>query len=80
MSAWLDPEEVIELTECKRRDVQCRRLAELGIPFRQSYGGRPLVERAAVLRHDSKPILAPSEPNWVALDEMIATNKARNKR
>lgn len=67
MSAWLEPAEVAELTECKRRDVQCRRLAEMGVPFRQSYGGRPLVERTAVLKFRERAEKKAAEPNWDAV-------------
>jgi hypothetical protein len=69
----LTPDEVIELTGCKRRDTQCRRLAQMQIPFRPNYAGRPLVERAAVLAYKEAPG-APAgqrkaaEPNWDALD------------
>jgi len=66
--AWLTQEEVAELTEAKRRDVQCRHLAEMGIPFQPSYSGRPLVERAAVLKFKERATKKkPSEPNWDAM-------------
>lgn len=48
---WLHPDEVYELTGKKRWSVQCRVLAQMGIPFRPNGVGRPLVERAAVLKH-----------------------------
>lgn len=66
--AWLSNEEIAELTEAKRRDVQCKRLAEMGVPFQPSYGGRPLVERAAVLKFKERAAKKkPSEPNWDAM-------------
>lgn len=65
--AWLSRAEVAELTDCKRRDVQCRRLAEMGVPFRRTYGGRPLVERAAVLAYKDRPARKPAEPDWEAM-------------
>lgn len=67
MGAWLSPDEVAELTDCKRRDVQCKRLAAMGIPFRPNYAGRPLVERAAVLKYKERPERKPSEPDWDAI-------------
>ena len=48
---WLTPDEVIELTGLKRWTAQCRKLAQMGVPFRPNGFGRPLVERAAVLKH-----------------------------
>lgn len=48
---WLTPDEVVELTGKKRWSVQCRVLAQMGVPFRPNGVGRPLVERAAVLKH-----------------------------
>lgn len=70
---WLTPEEVEELTgdakPCKRRSTQCRRLAEMGIPFITNYGGRPLVERAAVLKQQKAPPTKKIEPNWDAMTE-----------
>lgn len=66
---WLSPEEVIALTECKRRLTQCKRLAEMRIPFRPNWSGRPLVERAAVLAYNGVAAERKSaEPNWSALD------------
>lgn len=67
MSAWLAPAEVAELTECKRRPLQCTRLAKMGIPFRPNYAGRPLVERAAVLAYKERPARNPAEPDWDAV-------------
>lgn len=67
-STWLTPDEVGVLTECRRRSTQCMRLARMGIPFRENFAGRPLVERAAVLRHRERPERVPNEPNWSAMD------------
>ncbi len=68
MTPWLTPEEVAELTggdkPCTRRSTQCKRLAEMGIAFRLNYGGRPLVERLAVLKHKERTTKKSSEPNW----------------
>jgi hypothetical protein len=49
-STWLSPEEVEELTGLKRWKAQCRMLSQMGVPFRPNGFGRPLVERAAVLK------------------------------
>ena len=48
---WLTADEVEELTGLKRWTAQCLQLARMGIPFRPNGFGRPLVERAAVLKH-----------------------------
>lgn len=67
MNSWLTPEEVERLTDSKRRDTQCQRLAEMGIPFRPTYVGRPLVERSAVLSTKERVERTPVQPNWDAL-------------
>lgn len=73
MNAWLSPDEVAELTAadrpCKRRSTQCQRLAAMGIPFTTNYGGRPLVERAAVLKYRERMPKQSIEPNWHAMDD-----------
>jgi hypothetical protein len=51
---WLTADEVEELTGLKRWKAQCRKLAEMGVPFRPNGFGRPLVERAAVLKHKTQ--------------------------
>ncbi|MGY3041608.1 hypothetical protein ACVWWQ_003241 [Rhodanobacter sp. TND4EL1] len=66
-SVWLTPDEVAELTECSRRSTQCLRLAKMGIPFRENFAGRPLVERSAVLRHRERSERARDQPNWNAM-------------
>lgn len=67
-SVWLTPDEVALLTECIRRSTQCTRLAQMGIPFRENFAGRPLVERSAVLRHRERTERARDQPNWNAMD------------
>jgi hypothetical protein len=47
---WLTPDEVAELTGKVRWSAQCRTLARMGVPFRPNGVGRPLVERAVVLK------------------------------
>lgn len=69
MSAWLTPEEVCRLTERKTRSAQCRALAAMGVPFKPNAAGRPLVERAAVLRYRERPARARTEPDFSALDD-----------
>lgn len=54
MNTWLHPQEVEELTGLKRWKAQCRALARMGVPFRPNAQGRPLVERAAVLKYKPK--------------------------
>jgi hypothetical protein len=66
-SVWLTPYEVAVLTECSRRSTQCTRLAKMGIPFRENFAGRPLVERSAVLRQRERPTKLPGSPNWGAM-------------
>lgn len=51
---WLTADEVQELTGLKRWKAQCRALARMGVPFTPNGFGRPLVERAAVLRYKVK--------------------------
>ena len=68
---WFDPVEVHELTDRKRWSAQCRRLAEMGIPFRPNAAGRPLVERAAVLRKTSCK-KKPFEPDWTDVNGQVA--------
>lgn len=70
MTAWLTPEELHELTARKRWSAQCRALVAMGVPFTPNHAGRPLVERAAVLRYRGKPERAASEPNWAALTKV----------
>lgn len=69
MSVWLTPAEVGELTalEPSSWTAQRRALVKMGIPFEPNRVGRPLVERAAVLRYRGKPERTPGEPNWDAL-------------
>ena len=64
MSPWLTPEEVEELTDLKRWSAQSRALSRMGIPFRPNAVGRPLVERAAVLKHRDRQAAAVTEPDW----------------
>lgn len=68
MTPWLTPDEVADLTGAKRRSTQCARLTSMGVPFRPNGAGRPLVERAAVLRYRDAPERTRAEPNWKALD------------
>lgn len=64
-STWLSPDEVTDLTGLVRWSAQCRALARMGVPFRPNAQGRPLVERAAVVK--TKPERATQEPDWSAM-------------
>jgi len=61
-SPWLSPDAVQEMTAAVRWATQCKRLAEMGIPFRPNAVGRPLVEKSAVLSQPKKR--KPAEPDW----------------
>jgi hypothetical protein len=65
---WLTPEEVGELTQTQPNSwaAQRRKLARMGVPFTPNAAGRPLVERAVVLKHQAKPKAA-KEPKWSAI-------------
>lgn len=68
---WLSPDEVADLTGKKRWTAQCRTLAAMNVPFTPNGAGRPLVERAAVVKNAAKP-KAKREPNWDALKRKAA--------
>jgi len=57
---------VAELTERHRWTAQCRKLAEMGVPFKPNAVGRPLVERALYESAKAKP-KARKGPNWSAM-------------
>lgn len=61
---WLTPDEVVELTARTRWSAQCRKLAEMGVPFRPNAVGRPLVERAAVLAKPRQAGRRKTVPRW----------------
>lgn len=67
VTPWLTPAEVSELTEATRRTTQCKRLAEMGVPFTPNYAGRPLVERAAALKYKERADKKAAEPDWNAI-------------
>lgn len=70
---WLTPAEVAALTDYKTERRQCAALAEMGIPFRTSRTGRPLVERSTVLRSEgAKGKKKRPEPDWSALNDKAA--------
>ena len=71
MADWLSAESVEELTGRKRWTAQCRKLAEMGIPFRPNAVGRPLVEPAVVLSSPA-PAKRKAEPNWSAIKSRAA--------
>jgi hypothetical protein len=70
---WLSPEEVGELTQTQPNSwaAQRRKLARMGVPFTPNAAGRPLVERAVVLKHQAKP-KAPKEPKWDSIKHKAA--------
>jgi hypothetical protein len=61
---WLNAEEVRELTGLKRWSAQARALSRIGVPFTLNAQGRPLVERARVLKHRERQKI--TEPDWAA--------------
>lgn len=65
---WLTPDEVSELTGLAPNSwkAQCRRLAQMGVPFTPNGVGRPLVERALVLVQPAQQKKAKG-PNWSAI-------------
>lgn len=69
-TTWLTPDEVFELTAAKRWGAQCQRLAVMGIPFLPNAVGRPLVERAVVLKSPTPtmPARKKAEPYWGPLE------------
>jgi hypothetical protein len=67
VSPWLTPDEVAELTDAKRRTTQCKRLAEMGVPFTPNYAGRPLVEYSAALKYKKRADKKAAEPDWNAI-------------
>ncbi|MDN5939860.1 MAG: DUF4224 domain-containing protein [Salinisphaera sp.] len=69
MTAWLTPAEIQQLTERVRHTAQCRALRDMDIPYRPNAIGRPLVERAAVLRYRDRPGRTKDQPDWSALHD-----------
>jgi len=61
VTPWLTAAELQELTGRTRWQAQARALAALGVPYRPNAQGRPLVERAAVLKHRERKA---TEPDW----------------
>lgn len=63
MSLWLSADELVEFTGYKRRELQCRALAQLGVAFKaRPSDGFPLVLRDHVVPKPAKP--ARKEPNF----------------
>lgn len=71
MTPWLTADELRDLTERTRWSAQARALSAMGVPFRLSAHGRPLVERAAVLSAP-KPVAKPAAPRWDRLTRAAA--------
>lgn len=68
VSPWFTPAEIEDLTAVRRWSAQRRALTKMGIPFLPNAVGRPLVERAAVLKKERVTTRAKTEPNWAALE------------
>lgn len=51
---WLSPDAVARLTGARWRKVQAKRLTDMGIPYRLSATGEPLVEVSAVEKKPRK--------------------------
>lgn len=60
---WLTADEVETLTNRKRWSAQARKLATMGIPFRPSAEGRPLVERSAIFTETTRTAVQKA-PRW----------------
>ena len=70
---FLLPTELRQLTEFSRRREQCKRLHEMGIPFKVGRNGRPLVLREVIqTEFGSSPTInkRPNQPDLEALREM----------
>ena len=70
---FLTSKELYELTEYRRRTAQCKELARLGIKFKTSRSGRPLVLRQVLVSQFSgRPSPKPSlyGPDIDALNEV----------
>lgn len=65
---WLTADELLDLTGRQRWSAQARALARMGIAYRLSAQGRPLVERAAVLSAPAPGAKRQrSGPDWARL-------------
>lgn len=63
MTPWLTADELHDLTGRIKWQAQCRALSAMGVPYRPNAQGRPLVERAAVLKHRERDRRT-TEPEW----------------
>lgn len=65
---WLTPDEVAVLTALNPNSykAQCRRLADMGVPFTANAIGRPLVVRS-LFEKTMKPTRKAVQPNWDAM-------------
>lgn len=66
MGDWLTPEQLFRLTKKRRGSVQCRVLAEMGVPFTPNALGEPLVSAELFFADSDKP-KRKREPNWSAI-------------
>ena len=60
--------------------AQSRALSRMRISFLPNAVGRPLIERAAVLKKDRPRTPAKTEPNWAALEDMRTRSKSKKAR
>lgn len=67
VSAWRMPEEVAQLTDCKRRDVRCRRLAQMEHPVQANLRW-PATRGAFGGAVHEGPCRTGAEPNWDAVE------------
>ena len=78
-SIFLSEGDVAILTGRKTKSFQIAQLRAMGIPCFIDAAGRPIVARAVIegtgkSRADSTP---PTEPNWKALEELVARGKKK---
>lgn len=64
---WLTPDEVKQLTAKTRWSAQRKALTAMGVRFMPNAVGRPLVERAAVLKDKPAPKVTRKGPDFSSL-------------
>ncbi len=68
---FLNDLDLIQLTDAKNRTLQKKQLDDMGIPYRTTRTGRPIVTwfvvHQTLLGYQPKPNLAQPEPNFAAL-------------
>jgi len=71
MSAWLNDDELIDLTGYSWRSKQQLALAQMRIPFRVNPRGRVLVNRDVITGESAKQ-KKKVQPDWSLLEERAA--------